>query len=325
MAHREAETHLAQFQARVVSQLQGTNALAEDWLKRWDSLGARDARVLHSVSAIDDLRATAALAQQTSLSLKREVERLMAASPSGSIAKGAAPAPDLDAFKYVGFEDAFRGSRETIGARLQEYAARFDGLSNILDIGCGRGEFLELLRARGVSARGVDVNHEMVESCKARGLEVTEGDALGLVASLEDASLGGIFSAQVVEHLQPGYLVTLLEAAAHKVRPGGLVMLETINPASWVAFFESFIRDITHVWPLHPETLQYLMRASGFRDVTIEYRSPVDESMRLQALPPAPADADPRLVDLIATFNENASKLNARLFGPQDYAVVAHR
>ncbi len=111
----------------------------------------------------------------------------------------------------------------------------------------------------------------MAELCRARGLDVTEADAVGYLTTLPDASLGGIFAAQVVEHLQPGYLLQFLELAFHKVRPGGRVVLETLNPACWVAFFDSYIRDITHVWPLHPETLKYLVLASGFTRADLEY------------------------------------------------------
>ncbi len=333
-AHRESEAHLARFQSLLVQHLQGMDALSEDWLKRWDSLSARDARLVARVAAVEDLRTTTALAQQTALSLKREVERLLAAAPApqaGAVPpQGAQPAPpvsgpDLDAFKYLGFEDAFRGSPESIRARMAEYAPRFDGQSDVLDIGCGRGEFLELLKQRGVRARGVDANHEMVEVCRANGLDVTEDDALRLLMTLDDSSVGGIFAAQVVEHLQPGYLMRLLETASHKVRPGGILILETINPACWLAFFESFVRDVTHVWPLHPETLQYLTRASGFRDVRIEYRSPVGETTRLHPVPGSPKGAEPTLAELVETFNDNVTKLNTRLFSFQDYAIVARR
>jgi SAM-dependent methyltransferase len=324
-SHRDAQLNLAQFQARVIEHLQGTEALAEDWMKRWDSLAAREARMQARIEATDDLRAMAALAQQTSLALKRDVERLLAQGMGGAASAPVGPPPDLDAFKYVGFEDAFRGSRDDIRARLAEYAPKFDGLSDIIDLGCGRGEFLELLKVRGTPARGVDINDEMVNACRTRGLDATVADALRLFATLDDASIGGVFSAQVVEHLQPPYLTKLLETMAHKVRPGGLVILETINPACWLAFFESFLRDVTHVWPLHPETLQYLMRASGFRDVAIEYRSPVPDAARLQPLPTPPPTSSPQTADLVETFNENVSKLNARLFGYQDYAVVARR
>ena len=230
----------------------------------------------------------------------------------------------LDSYKYVGFEDQFRGSRDAIRARFESYLPFFAGAADVLDIGCGRGEFLELLAGAGVKARGIDLNHEMAELCRSRGLDVTEADAVGYLSTLPDASLGGIFAAQVVEHLQPGYLLQFLELAFHKVRPGGRIVLETLNPACWVAFFDSYIRDITHVWPLHPETLKYLVLASGFTRADLEFRSPVAAHDRLQAVA-LPNGADTSLADLTETFNANVEKLNSRLFTHLDYAVIGAR
>jgi O-antigen chain-terminating methyltransferase len=232
---------------------------------------------------------------------------------------------DLESFKYLGFEDQFRGSVDDIRRRLTEYVTLFEGRQDVLDVGCGRGEFLELLRDRGIRARGVDLNHAMVEASRERGLDVSEGDALGYVASLPDASLGGLFAAQFVEHLAPDYLTAFLETAAHKLRQDGLVVLETINPACWLAFFESYIRDLTHVRPLHPETLQYLVRVSGLYDVRIEFKSPVAESARLQSIRLPDAARSPDVDDVIQAFNENVAKLNARLFTFQDYAVIGRK
>ena len=207
---------------------------------------------------------------------------------------------------------------------MQSYLPVFAGATDVLDIGCGRGEFLELLAGAGVRARGIDLNHEMAELCRARGLDVTEADAVGYLSTLEDASLGGIFAAQVVEHLQPEYLLRFLELAFHKIRPGGRIVLETLNPACWVAFFESFIRDITHVWPLHPETLKYLVIASGFSRADLEYRSPVAPEHRLQLMD-VPVGSDPFFGDVAELFNANADKINSRLFTYMDYAVIGAR
>ena len=223
----------------------------------------------------------------------------------------------LESYKYVEFENQFRGSQETIRARLESYLPYFAGASDVLDVGCGRGEFLDLLKARGITARGLDLNHEMVEVCRARGLDVAENDVVAYLEGLPDRSLGGLFAAQVVEHLEPAYLLRFLELAFHKMRPGGTLVLETLNPACWVAFFESYIRDITHAWPLHPETLRYLVLASGFTSARIEYRSPVPPQDRLQ--PIAAPDAAP---DLVEAFNANVEKLNARMFTFMDYAIV---
>jgi O-antigen chain-terminating methyltransferase len=225
----------------------------------------------------------------------------------------------------VGFEDQFRGSQAVIRERQESYVQYFEGMTaDVLDVGCGRGEFIDLLVAHGIPSRGIDLNHEMAELCRARGLNVTEADAVGYLASLPDGSLGGIFAAQVVEHLEPGYLLRFLELAFLKMQPGGRLVLETLNPACWTAFFESYIRDITHRWPLHPETLQYLVRASGFPSAAIEFRSPVPPQDRLQALV-MPAGADDLLRDMADTVNANTDTLNARMFTHMDYAIVATR
>jgi SAM-dependent methyltransferase len=307
------------------------SGMAETLDKRWESLDARfETRTAALSSSCESLAIAVAVAQQASLSLKRELERLIAsgaapAAPAGvtvETARTAAFAPALDAFKYVGFEDRFRGSRDAIRERLESYVPFFAGSEDVLDVGCGRGEFLELLAGAGVSAEGIDANHEMVELCRSRGLQVTEADAVTYLSDQPDASLGGVFAAQVVEHLQPSYLLRFLELAFHKIRPGGRIVLETLNPACWVAFFDSYIRDITHVWPLHPDTLKYLVIASGFTSAEIEYRSPVAEEQRLQPLAPA---ADPSMAPLVDAFNENVEKLNARLFTYLDYAIVGRR
>ncbi len=173
-----------------------------------------------------------------------------------------------------------------------QYVPLFEGASDVLDVGCGRGEFLDLLRENGITARGVDLNDEMAAVSRERGLDATAGDALDAILQAQpDGSLGGLFAAQVVEHLEPDYLMRFLDAAYHKLRPGSKIVLETINPACWFAFFSSYIRDITHVRPLHPDTLQYLLRASGFQNVerplqrTVSGRIETAESVGLGAAP----------------------------------------
>jgi O-antigen chain-terminating methyltransferase len=197
----------------------------------------------------------------------------------------------------------------------------FEGASDVLDIGCGRGEFLELLRAKGISARGVDLNEEMAAVCRERGLDATAGDALSYLLAQPDESIGGLFAAQVVEHLEPEYLMRFLDAAYHKLRPGSKIVLETINAACWYAFFSSYIRDITHQRPLHPDTLQYLISASGFQKVTVRYAAPFPERSKLQTVP-APLDR-PGSVEVV--LNENAKKLNDLLFTYLDYAAIGER
>jgi SAM-dependent methyltransferase len=311
------------------------SGMAENVDKRMESLAARehryDARTAAIGAAQDELRATLGVVQQGFMTLKRAMESRAHDAPAGAaVPRAVETAADgafsgaLDAYKYVGFEDQFRGPRDVIRERLASYLPIFDGASDVLDVGCGRGEFLDLLAARGIAGRGIDLNHEMAEGCRARGLDVAEADAVGYLSTQADGSLGGIFAAQVVEHLQPGYLLRFLELAFHKLRPGGRLVLETLNPACWVAFFESYIRDITHVWPLHPETLKYLVVASGFTGAQIQFRSPVPEQDRLQPIAVS-GGSDVALGDLAEAFNGNVEKLNARMFTYLDYAIVAER
>ena len=128
---------------------------------------------------------------------------------------------------------------------------------------------------------------------------------------------------QVVEHLEPDYLVRLIETAHARLRPGSLIVLETINAACWVAFFESYIRDITHVRPLHPETLKFLVVAAGFERVDVHFRSPIAEDGRLQ--PVAVAEPVGPLAEIARVMNGNVERLNARLFTYLDYAVIGSK
>lgn len=229
------------------------------------------------------------------------------------------PEPNSHALgsNYVGFEDQFRGSAEDIAKNLASYVPLFAGASDVLDIGCGRGEFLALLREQGISARGIDLNASMVEVCREQGLQADTADALTFLRAQPDASLGGLLAAQVVEHLEPGYLTQLLDAAAAKLRPGAPIVLETINPACWFAFFESYVRDITHVRPIHPDTLRFLLVASGFQRIDVQFRAPYPEHEKLRPVHGLPADA-------AETINGNTSKLNSLLFTYLDYAAIAY-
>jgi O-antigen chain-terminating methyltransferase len=234
----------------------------------------------------------------------------------------------VDSATYVGFEDRFRGGRAEIRTRVQDYVPIFQGASDVVDVGCGRGELLAALRDKGITARGVDSNAAMVEECRSHGLDVSLGDAVGFLERQPDGALGGLAAIQVVEHFEPAYLARFLEAAFHKMRPGAPLVLETINPACWMAFFETYIRDLTHQRPLHPDTLRYLVQASGFSGVDVQFRQPVGEGDRLEHVRIAGdgANALPRNVAQLAdAVNSHADKLNARLFSSMDYVVIARR
>jgi SAM-dependent methyltransferase len=317
----------------------GVQGLSDEFLKHVESLTSK---VQRYDARIDAVTASAAVVQQQTAALRRALDRI--GSGASAVATPSSPPPaastlassstlagdsPLESWKYPAFEAAFRGSEDEVAARLASYVPHFAGAAEVLDVGCGRGEFLELLQQAGVKARGLDLNLEMVEICRARGLDVAHGDVLSYLKTLGDESLGGLFAAQVVEHLPPEYLLGFLSEAQRALRPGATIVLETINVASWYAFFQSYIRDITHARPLHPETLQYLVTASGFASAEVQLRVPLPEASRLRRPPAAVFQArgtdKDALVALAAAVDNNVERLNGLLFSYLDYAVIAKR
>jgi O-antigen chain-terminating methyltransferase len=301
--------------------------------------GARMAAIEQSLAPVAELTAQMSVVQRAVQVLTRTAPPRPAIvdAPAEAARRGSiAPATD---YRYVAFEDQFRGSDEAIAERLRAYVPIFAGAgaAAVIDLGCGRGELLAALKAAGVRARGVDANADMVAVARERGLDVVQGDALGYLNSPEnnpDETLGGIIATQVVEHLEPDYLMRLLDAASHKLRRGAPIVLETINAACWVAFFGSYIRDLTHVRPIHPETLQYLLRAYGFERVEIRYSAPVPEHVKMRTvdLPhaltahSAAGDAvSTSLTSLAHAVNVNAVVLNNLMFTHLDYAAIGYR
>ena len=317
----------------------GLDSVTDEFRMRLESARVHDHRIAADLESLakstrqeqQGLRQSVDLVTAGTHSMKRELERLVRApSPPEDSAISGPPQPiDLDAYKYVCFEDSFRGSRDEIMAQQRAYLSYFDGASDVVDVGCGRGEFLSVLREGGITARGVDGNAEAVERCREHGLDATRADALGYLRTLADESIGGLFSSQVVEHLEAAYLQRLLDEAHRTLCPGSRIVVETLNPACWMAFFSAYVRDITHRHPVHPETLSYLLRASGFVDIEIVYRSPLPEAAKLQRVEVDPTMRDTpvgaAVVELAVAFNQHAERLNGLLFAEQDYAAVGRR
>jgi 2-polyprenyl-3-methyl-5-hydroxy-6-metoxy-1,4-benzoquinol methylase len=215
------------------------------------------------------------------------------------------------------FTAAFRGGTEDLRSRYTELAKELIGCDPVLDLGFGRGEFMELLTELGVQTRGVEPDEQLVDRARGRGLDVVQGYAVEHLRGLEPASLGGIVMIQVIEHLSPQHVIDFVQLAAEKLRPGGKVVLETVNPASFYTYAHAFWVDPDHVRPVHPNYLEFVLREAGFARVAIEYRSPVADDERLELLP----GDDPQT----ALLNDNFERIGALLFGAQDYAVIATR
>jgi SAM-dependent methyltransferase len=218
----------------------------------------------------------------------------------------------LSPVQYADFEQRFRGRREQVEERLRKYLPVFSGRHEILDIGCGRGEFLELLAAGGHKGLGIDLSDSMLEIAAEKGLDCHKADALAFLKERPQASLDGIFSSQVIEHFQPEYLRRLVGEAYRVLRPGSPVLLETINPLSMFALSRIYFLDPTHRQPLHPEYMRYLLASSGFSDVDIIFTAE-PENEKLRAIDPGNPLALP--------FNDNVDRLNHLLFSACEYAV----
>ena len=211
--------------------------------------------------------------------------------------------PDID---WAGFAEQFRGSEEKIREHQKCHVARFTGASGeVLDIGCGRGEFLEAAKVAGLSARGIDLSHESVALCRSKGLDVEQGDIFAYLESLADGSLGGAYCAQVVEHLPPAAVPHLVKLLAQKLRLGALIAIETPNPECLAIFATHFYLDPTHTRPIPAPLLRFYLESAGFGSVEIERLTPAVDSMpALAELPTAVRD----------TF-----------FGGLDYAIFARK
>lgn len=210
---------------------------------------------------------------------------------------------------YASFEDHFRGSREEITNRLQVYLPllREAGISTgILDIGTGRGEWLEVLRQEGMEGRGVDTNSVQVEACAARKLEVIHGDALDYLRGLPDATLNAVTGFHVIEHLEFGALVSLVDEIMRTLAPGGMVIFETPNPENVSVGTHNFYVDPTHRNPLPIPIMKFLFESRGFSRIEIIRLHP-SETPRVKGN-----------TDLIERFNEY-------FYGPMDYAITGRK
>ncbi|MCO6432020.1 MAG: class I SAM-dependent methyltransferase [Deltaproteobacteria bacterium] len=231
-------------------------------------------------------------------------------------------APSID-YSYLLLENRFRGSEEEISRRLAIYPALFKGVQYpVLEIGAGRGELQQLFRNEGVASYGIDLDEAMVQECKSKGLDVRLEEALSHLRSIPDASLGGVIAIQVVEHLTREQLEELFALCRSKVAAPGRIIFETINPQSLHALSSNYFRDPTHVWPLHPDLLAYMMELSGLKVVDVKMLSPVPKEAELRPIPVG-EHMTPRWAYTVETINYNIAQLNRLLYGFQDYCIVA--
>ncbi len=230
--------------------------------------------------------------------------------------------PSTPDYSYLLLENRFRGSEEQIAERLSIYKDYFQGCEkSVLEIGPGRGELLTIFKEAGIPSYGVDIDEAMVEAATEKGLDSRIGNALEHLPGVVDGSLGGVIAVQVVEHLTAGQLRQLFELCSRKVTPGGRIIFETINPKSLVALSSNYFRDPTHVWPQHPDTLEYAMSLAGIKNIEVRYLSPISEEAMLRPLP-VEEHLTPQWAFTIKRFNDNIDQLNNLLYGYQDFCII---
>ena len=272
-----------------------------------------------AAAQIADLAAQTARLAARIADLETHLQRL--AREGGDLVQrvdGISPATAEQVFApgaHAEFEKQFRGSREEILERqriyvpiLEKAARQTGGGARFLDLGCGRGELLELAKEAGFAMAGVESDEALVESGRARGLDVRPGDLFDALWAEPEKSLAGVTVIQVVEHLPWAAVRTLVDLAYQRIRPGGCLIVETINPASAYAM-RAFYLDPTHRQPVPSEMTHFLFSQAGFRDVEVRELNPVDDPSLLAAIERSPELRS--FADLI--------------FGFRDYAAIGWR
>jgi O-antigen chain-terminating methyltransferase len=217
----------------------------------------------------------------------------------------------LDAF-FAAFDEHFRGNRDEVKQRLRAYLPvvrehlGHNGNNAILDIACGRGEWLELLKEENFPASGVDVNGVLIAQCRERGLDAVQADLHEHLRKLANDSLGAVSAFHIVEHIPIEELVDFLDQALRVLRPGGLLLVETPNPTNVLVGSCNFYFDPTHRNPIPSPVLRFLIESRGFVVVSTFGLNPSDEKP-------------------IASDSELAQRFNEYFYGPMDYAIVARK
>lgn len=234
----------------------------------------------------------------------RQRAAISGAQPAGPPPIAAAsPAPP--AFDYGRFAEKFRGPEEYVKNNHKFYLPHFEGRHNVLDIGCGRGEFLEMMRDANVAARGIDLDDQSVALCRSKGLDAERADLFEYLASLQEASLDGIFCSQVVEHLPPERLPEMIKLCASRLARGGVIAIETPNPECLAIFSTHFYLDPTHTRPIPPALLAFYLEEFGIgRLETRRFAQAAETMPPVNSLPP--------------DFRES-------FFGALDYAIIGKK
>jgi 2-polyprenyl-3-methyl-5-hydroxy-6-metoxy-1,4-benzoquinol methylase len=298
-----------------ISEMEAKIARLEQDLQKGDS-----ARRMQAVeNNVRDLNILIQKQKDISFITSERVRRIEGAlKKEGKIGVSSNSAPKIDYegadMDYFLFEQMYRGSREEIKKRQRVYLKYLEDKKNILDIGCGRGELIELIMDEGnIGVKGIDLDDDMIIYCSEKGLPVEKADAISYLEKLKPGEIDGIYMGQVVEHLSPADMVRVVRLANEKLAKGGVFIAETLNPMCLYIFAHAFYMDTSHVKPVHPFTLEFIMQTNGFRNVETIYLSPVQEKL---------SKLKGSNIENLEEFNKGIDRLNELLFSNQDYAII---
>ena len=219
---------------------------------------------------------------------------------------------------YFKFQEYMRGSYGEIKAHQQEYVNYFAKCTSVIDLGCGRGEFLTVLKEHGIKATGVDSYKKSVDYCRTRGLQVVQRDAIEYLREQKAESIDGVFAAQFIEHIPTKALLELCKESYRVMKPESYIVLETPNPMCLSVYMNSFYLDPSHKNPVHTHLMEYLMKECGFDDVHVVFTEASKVGYRLPLL-------DAEYCKNLAEFNDGVNLLSDIVFGSQDYAIIAKK
>jgi len=246
------------------------------------------------------------------------------------VAPANAPADNGDlmaALDVLTLEQRVHGSPRMVMDRQRVYLEHFRGCERVLALGCGRGEFLQLLAGEKMEAKGVEMNSALVNYCRDHDLDVVRADPLDYLESVEDASVDGVMLSRFAGHQPPGRLMRMLKACRQKLRDGGVLLIETPNPFSLYAVASYALEDYNRIHPLHPETLKLLCLTYGFLDPDVLFLNPLPPEEHLEEVSAAGSGAllGPREQELFHRVNQNFQKINRIMFSHRDYALLTRR
>jgi O-antigen chain-terminating methyltransferase len=201
----------------------------------------------------------------------------------------------------------------------------FKDCKNVLDIGCGSGYFLKMMKQNNIGGYGIDLNEDLVAYCQKMGINAIKIDALSHLQSIENKSLDGIFINQVAEHLSIDNLIKLLKSSYEKLQYGSYIIITIPNILSMLVSTNLYYLDPTHQRQLHPEVLKFLLNSCGFRDIQEKYYQPIPDDIKLKKLEISDYSQEENLKKIIENYNNNVTRLNNILFGFRDVTVLGKK